>query len=939
MKKATSIILKSLLGFVLLILILLFTVPLVFRDKIKEKVESVVNESVNARISFGEYKLGFFKDFPNLTFSLNDLSVSGTGRFEGDTLASAKSINMVFNLKSLFGKQGYELKSLSIDRAGISTLVLDDGSANWDIMKETGESETEDDSSSDMKILLKEVKVLNSSFSYIDRESNIAVWLGGMNAGLSGDLAGSVTDLAITLRSDDFSFSMDDMNYISRARANAVVNVIADLDSMIFRLSDNSVSVNDLILKLAGTVIMPEDDIETDLTFRADETSFKSLISLIPAFYMKDFQDLRADGTFSLSGSAKGIYSSADSTMPDISLDLNVKDGLISYPALQEQIRRINVESAIFVDGKDMDKTRVDVSGFHFELAGNPFDLRFYLRTPISDPDIDGSARGKIDLTALSKAVPMDSMELSGVVDIAVDMAGRMSMIENSQYDRFKASGNINMKDMMISMTGYPGINIMEADLKITPAFAELSKADIKVGAGSDFSIGGRLENYIPYVLKDETIRGNLSLYSQQINLTEIMEGMASDTAEEDTSALTVIKVPGNIDFDFNARVGKFSYNNINVNNVSGHIIVKDGILTLKDTGMDLLGGKVSFNADYDTRDTLNPSVRASLSVLDLAIKDAFETFNTLKVLAPTAKGVDGKFAFTLNFSSLLRNDFMPLIPSISGDGKMRSSEVTLLESAVFNSMKEVLKIGKNYTNTFKDLNLSFRVKEGRLFVSPFNTRVGNIKMNISGDQGIDQTVNWVIRTEIPRADLGNAANSLIESLSSQASAFGVKISPADVIKVNLNVTGTFLKPLVKPFFGESGTESKSADIKEKAVETVKETVEEKVDDAREKVKSEAEIQGDRLVQEAEEQGRKLRDEAAAAAEKIRQEARTRAEKLVREAESKGPVAKLAAQKASDSVVREADRRAEQLTREADEKALKLVEEAKAKREELINKI
>lgn len=939
MKKATSIILKSLLGFVLLILILLFTVPLVFRDKIKEKVESVVNESVNARISFGEYKLGFFKDFPNLTFSLNDLSVSGTGRFEGDTLASAKSINMVFNLKSLFGKQGYELKSLSIDRAGISTLVLDDGSANWDIMKETGESETEDDSSSDMKILLKEVKVLNSSFSYIDRESNIAVWLGGMNAGLSGDLAGSVTDLAITLRSDDFSFSMDDMNYISRARANAVVNVIADLDSMIFRLSDNSVSVNDLILKLAGTVIMPEDDIETDLTFRADETSFKSLISLIPAFYMKDFQDLRADGTFSLSGSAKGIYSSADSTMPDISLDLNVKDGLISYPALQEQIRRINVESAIFVDGKDMDKTRVDVSGFHFELAGNPFDLRFYLRTPISDPDIDGSARGKIDLTALSKAVPMDSMELSGVVDIAVDMAGRMSMIENSQYDRFKASGNINMKDMMISMTGYPGINIMEADLKITPAFAELSKADIKVGAGSDFSIGGRLENYIPYVLKDETIRGNLSLYSQQINLTEIMEGMASDTAEEDTSALTVIKVPGNIDFDFNARVGKFSYNNINVNNVSGHIIVKDGLLTLKDTGMDLLGGKVSFNADYDTRDTLNPSVRASLSVLDLAIKDAFETFNTLKVLAPTAKGVDGKFAFTLNFSSLLRNDFMPLIPSISGDGKMRSSEVTLLESAVFNSMKEVLKIGKNYTNTFKDLNLSFRVKEGRLFVSPFNTRVGNIKMNISGDQGIDQTVNWVIRTEIPRADLGNAANSLIESLSSQASAFGVKISPADVIKVNLNVTGTFLKPLVKPFFGESGTESKSVDIKEKAVETVKETVEEKVDDAREKVKSEAEIQGDRLVQEAEEQGRKLRDEAAAAAEKIRQEARTRAEKLVREAESKGPVAKLAAQKASDSVVREADRRAEQLTREADEKALKLVEEAKAKRKELINKI
>jgi len=935
MKKASSIILKSLLGIVLLILVLLFTVPVIFKGKIKEKVVSVINESVNARVSFGDYKLGFFKNFPNLTFSMNDFSVAGTGDFESDTLATAKSINLIFNLSSLFGKEGYEVRSILIDAAKIKTLVLEDGSANWDIMKESDETESEGDSDSDIKILLREVKMLNSSFSYIDRESDMAAWLDDLSGSLSGDLTGSKSDLVINLNSDDFTFEMDDMKYISRVKANAIVNVLADLDSMIFRLRDNTVSLNDLQLKLAGTVIMPEDDIETDLTFMAEETSFKSLISLIPAFYMKDFQDLRADGSFNLSGSAKGVYSSADSTMPDISLNLSVKDGLISYPALPEQIRRINVESAIFVDGKDMDKTRVDVTGFHFELAGNPFDMRFYLRTPISDPDIDGSARGKIDLGALSKAVPMDSLELSGLIDIAVDLSGRMSMLEKSQYDRFQASGNIGLKDMTVLMTGYPGISIREADMAITPAYAELKKAELNIGSGSDFSLGGKLQNYIPYMLKDETISGNLSLYSRQIDMTEIMEGMSSDTEDEDTTSLAVIKVPENIDFDFRAKVDKFSYNKINAENVSGHIVVKDGILSFRDTGMDLLGGKVAFNAAYDTRDTLNPFVNASLSVNNLAVKDAFETFNTIRMLAPTAKGVDGKFAFSLNFSSLLQKDFMPRIASITGDGKMQSSELTLVESAVFNTMKEVLKLGQGYTNTFKDLNLSFRIREGRIFVNPFNTRVGNIKMNVSGDQGLDQTVNYVIRTEIPRADLGNAANSLIDGLSAQASVFGLTVKPSDVIKVNVNVTGTFLKPLVKPFFGESAPESLSAGIRETAGESVKE----KVEEARDKVKSEAEIQGDRLVQEAEETGQKLRDEAASAAEKIRQEARAQADRLIREAESKGPVAKLAAQKAADSVVKEADRRADQLIREADEKAIKLVDEAKSKREELINKI
>lgn len=940
MKKATSIILKSLLGLILLILILLFSIPLIFRDKIKEKVVNVINESVEARVSFGDYKLGFFKNFPNLTFSLENLSVAGVGKFEADTLAAANSINLVFNLSSLFGKGGYEVKSVMIDGAGINTVVLEDGSANWDIMKESEETEAEVEADSGVKILLKEVKLLSSSVSYVDRESDIAAWLGNVNGSLSGDLAGSKSDLVITLESDDFDFVMEDMKYINSAKATAFVNVLADIDSMIFRLRENSVTINDLLLNFAGTVAMPGDDIETDLTFRSDETSFKSLISLIPALYMKDFQDLKAEGTFNLAGKAKGIYSSADSTMPDISLDLTVKDGLISYPALPEQIKRINLESSIFIDGTDLDKTRVDVSGFHFELAGNPFDLRFYLRTPMSDPDIDGSAKGKIDLTALTKAVPMDSIKLAGLIDLSVDMAGRMSMLEQSQYDKFKASGNISLKDMLVAMTGYPEVNIREAGMTVTPAFADLKSAEISIGQGSDFSLGGKLENYIPYLLKNETIRGNLSMYSKQIDFTEIMSGMADDTADEDTSSLAVIKVPGNIDFDFTAKVDKFKYNNINVSNVTGHILVKDGILTLKDTGMDLLGGKVAFNADYDTRDTLNPFVKAEMNVLDLAIKDAFEVFNTLKMLAPTAKGIDGKFAFKLNYSSMLQNDFMPRISTITGAGKMQSSEVTLVESAVFNTMKEVLKVGRGYTNTFRDLNISFNVKDGRLFVSPFNTRVGNIKMNISGDQGLDQTINYVIKTEIPRSELGNAANSLIESLSAQASAFGVTIKPSEIMKVNVNVSGTFLKPVVKPFFGSTPPDSTSVmNIRETAKEAVKETVVEKVEEVRDKVKSEAEIQGDKLVQEAEDRGQQLRDEASRTAEKIRLEARAQADKLVKEAESKGPIARLGAQKAADSVIKEADRKADQLVKEADEKALKLVDEAKAKREELLQKI
>ncbi len=185
------------------------------------------------------------------------------------------------------------------------------------------------------------------------------------------------------INAGELTFLMDGIKYLNKATADSKINLKANLDSMKFYLRDNYLTINDLKLNFAGMVAMPEDDIETDLTFKSEQTSFKSLISLIPAIYMSDFKDLKTSGEFNLAGTAKGIYSDADSTMPDITLNLIVKNGLISYPSLPEQIKNINLKSDIFVDGTDMDKTTVNVDDFHMELAGNPFDMKFALKTPI----------------------------------------------------------------------------------------------------------------------------------------------------------------------------------------------------------------------------------------------------------------------------------------------------------------------------------------------------------------------------------------------------------------------------------------------------------------------------------------------------------------------------------------------------------------------------
>jgi|WetSurMetagenome_2_1015567.scaffolds.fasta_scaffold13444_1 hypothetical protein len=957
MKKTVGLIIKIFLGIVILILVLLFTVPILFKKQIKTKVEQTINQSVNATVKFRDYKLGFFRDFPNLSFSLNDVSVVGVGGFKNDTLAGFKSFDLVFNLSSIFKKSGYEVKSIIVDRAIVNAIVRKEGKANWDVMKDTSQAPVAETkpSSSKMKILLKKVSVLNSSISYIDESSPMQIVINGINFTLKGDMTMSQTDLQMTFNAGEFTFIMDGMKYLNKAVLDAKIDLLADLDKFKFTFRDNYFAINDLKLNFSGMVAMPGSDIETDIKFGSPQTSFKTLLSLVPAIYMKDYKDLKATGEFAISGSAKGIYSDKDSTMPDVSLSISVTNGLISYPALPEQIKNINIKSDIFVDGKVMDKTIINVDLFHLELAGNPFDMTFFLKTPLSDPDFKGSMVGKLDLSALSKALPMDSISLSGIIDMSVKMAGKLSMLEKAQYESFQASGTMGIRNMAVAMIGYPEVKINEALLEFTPAYASMSNTSLNVGGKSDFALNGRIENYIPYVFSKKTIKGNLTMRSKLVDVSEIMSKMSSGTPEaknttapaatettasapDSSTPLTVIQVPKNIDFDFDALIDEFSYDNIKAQKVKGHMIIRNGILSIREAGMNILNGTIGMNADYDTRDTLKPVMKADFDMQNIGIRDAFNTFNTVKKLAPAAKGIDGKISAKLNYVSLLGKDMMPVTNSINGAGNIKSNEVTLLESKTFDKMKEVLKLGDKYSNTFKDINVSFKIADGRVFVSPFDVKTGNLKMNISGDQGLDQTLNYIVKTEIPRSDLGGSVNSLIDNVSAYASSLGLKYKPADVLKVNVKVTGTFTKPVVAPFFGNATGES-SGGAKASVKETVKETVDNSVDKAKEKARAEAEAEGDKLVKAAEYQGQQIRDQAAKTADDIRKEADAKAQKLIDDSATKGQLQMMAAQKAADSLKKNADKKANQLVQEADTQANRLVEEAKAKKTEMINKI
>jgi hypothetical protein len=56
---------------------------------------------------------------------------------------------------------------------------------------------------------------------------------------------------------------------------------------------------------------------------------------------------------------------------------------------------------------------------------------------------------------------------------------------------------------------------------------------------------------------------------------------------------------------------------------------------------------------------------------------------------------------------------------------------------------------------TLKDVDLNFIIQNGSLTVQPFETSMGDVKMNIGGQQSFGKTLDYSINLSAPRKLLG----------------------------------------------------------------------------------------------------------------------------------------------------------------------------------------
>ncbi len=787
MKRKISII----AGIVVLIIVSIAALPFLFKDKLLTKVKTTLNSQVNAKIDFKGFSLSLFSHFPRVEMEIRDLSLIGINEFASDTIFYASSVATDISISEMMSSKGLELKSLVIENPRINLISNKAGKVSWDIAKPSAEKSalTSTASSGEFKMKLSDIRINNLNMRYSDEAMPMNVWIKNANLNSSGDVAGAVTSFDMKGEVGDLIFEYDSVKYISKTKLKAETLLKADLEKMNFTFDKGKLWINNLPLEVNGSFAMPNDSMLFDLGFKSEKSDFATILSLVPADYQKYLEKADIKGSAEFNGLVKGLF--YNKIYPAIDISLSADNASFKYQGLPESVQDIQVSAQITKPEGDLNLLKVNVEKAHASIRNNPVDLRLLITEPMTDPNIDASFAGTIDFASLKQAIPIDSLDITGILKAKMQMSGRMSSVEKQEYEKFQSSGEASIQNFKIQSNQLTKpVEISQGQIKASTKQINIERFDAKVGQ-SDFSLQGNVTNYLAYMFKNGVLKGDFNLKSSFLNFSELSniqklakplpvqktEAKAAPIAPSDS--VTAFQVPKNLDLSFQSSVQKAVYDKMPISNINGLVKVKDQRMELTNLSMDMLQGKLAVNGSYTSNKENKPLFDFKLDMQNIDLPTAYQSLSTFRHYLPIAAKSQGKFSTQFSLSGGM-NEKMNIVPtSMNGLGVFNTKNLMIVDSPVFDQIRGIIKKEKLKNVKVDDFTAKFQFENGQLKMNPFKTNIADQQATIYGTLSAAQEINLNMDFVVNREDLGADINKGLDILPGSQN---IKLIDASVI-------------------------------------------------------------------------------------------------------------------------------------------------------------
>ena len=357
-------------------------------------------------------------------------------------------------------------------------------------------------------------------------------------------------------------------------------------------------------------------------------------------------------------------------------------------------------------------------------------------------------------------------------------------------------------------------IQINNMDLLIDANTLDIKRGVFRLGS-SDLSLQGGVVGIKEWVEEHKNnIIGSFQVASNMLNINEILEltrdlgiSSGSETMSVENSNDDPIMVPKGVDLSFTLRAKKALYDNFDLNDLNGEMIVKDGTLILQEIGFTNKAAEMQLTAMYQSPRKNNLLLALDFHLLDVQINDLLHMIPYIDTLVPMLKTFDGQAEIHIGAETNLKANYEPKISTLRAAADIEGKNLSVNDKFTFTKITDMLDISTNGNYSVDSLDLQLTAFKNEIDLWPSQVAIGKYKVTVDGRMTLDK----------------NGEYHLSVTESPMPTRFGLNIS-GPLNNLDYKFEKSKFPTLYKPS-KRSDTEQMYIDLKKRIADRLKENV------------------------------------------------------------------------------------------------------------------
>ncbi|HVU55084.1 MAG TPA: AsmA-like C-terminal region-containing protein [Puia sp.] len=407
-----------------ILILLLFLLPYLFPGFVSTRIRQWARGSVNSELSFSSARLSFFRHFPALTLTLYDFKLKGSAPFEKETLLEADEVALGVDLTSVFSE--LKINKLFLTNAFINIQVDSSGQANYNVYASKSKNTTQPADSSGTSLKIKKIIIENSKMVYNDMSLPILINMRGIDYRGSGDLSEAVFDLQTRMNVASMDLYYNHQSYFVDKKINADLITKINTSSLALFFEKNNLIINQLPVDFTGRFEFLKDGYDMDFKLKSENSQLHDILTALPPTVLDWVGKMDVNGRGDIYAELKGKYISSTGIMPDLILNMMVRDGYVNNAQAPAPIQNLLLGFRSRLPGLNPDSVSAIVDTVFFNMGKDYFSGSLQFRG-LSQPWIKARVFSEMDLAGWNKIAGIKTIDLRGRYDIQADAEGQYS--------------------------------------------------------------------------------------------------------------------------------------------------------------------------------------------------------------------------------------------------------------------------------------------------------------------------------------------------------------------------------------------------------------------------------------------------------------------------------------------------------------------------------